>query len=80
MSIEEIPTMTPRSYSGGFGIPMPDPDAMCQMCGDLVGKPQVCTSDRRFHGHGMIHARSREGFPLLWVCDECRENDARWVR
>ena len=73
--MDEIPTMQPRSYSGGFGIPMPDPDELCQLCGDRVGKPQRCTTDGRIHGHGMIHARQRN-MSLTWVCDECRAADA----
>jgi hypothetical protein len=68
--MDEKPVLAPRSYSRGFGIPMPAPDAMCEMCNDRVGKSQVCTTDHRYHGHGMIHAASRN-FKLTWVCDEC---------
>lgn len=64
------PTREPRSYSRGFGIPMPDEDQLCELCESVPGKPQVCTSDGARHGHGMIHATSHN-HALLWVCDSC---------
>lgn len=76
---DDIPTLAPRSYSGGFGIPMPDPDEMCEMCGDRVGRPQRCTTDGSCHGHGRIHAFTRE-MRLTWVCDDCRRVDAEAMR
>lgn len=74
--LEGIPTLAPRAYSGAFGIPMPDPNELCEVCGDRVGRAQRCTTDGAHHRHGMIHAR-RRNFRLTWVCDECREADAR---
>jgi len=71
----DIRTLPPRSYSRGFGIPMPDPDTWCELCGEQYGKPQQCTTDHAHHGHGMIHARLRD-FRLTWVCDDCRAKDA----
>ena len=62
--LEAIPTMAPRAYSGAFGIPMPDPDELCEIC-----------RDGAYHRHGMIHARAR-GMRLTWVCDDCRAADA----
>lgn len=76
--LDAIPTMTPRAYSGAFGIPMPPPDDLCEICGDRVGKPQRCTTDGAYHRHGMIHAHSR-ALRLTWTCDECRAADAREV-
>lgn len=73
------PTREPRGYSGGFGIPMPDDDQLCELCEVAPGKPQRCTSDGATHGHGMIHAASR-GHALLWVCDSCRAIEAGLTR
>ena len=69
--LDSIPTLQPRAYSGGFGVPMPDPDELCEVCGDHVGRPQVCTSCRRYHRHGMIHPHGTN--QLRWVCNECCE-------
>lgn len=76
--LSDIRTLEPRGFSGGFGIPMPDPDAWCELCGERYGAPQRCTTDRACHGHGMIHALTAD-LRLKWVCNECRALDAAAV-
>lgn len=75
MNVNDIQTLPPRGYSGAFGIPMPDPDEWCELCGKRYGSPQRCTTDGANHGHGMIHAFTAD-LRLKWVCGECAASDA----
>ena len=59
-----------RSYSGGFGIPMPDEGAPCDWCKQREGVPQKCPGDGANHGHGMSHTRAGD---LAWLCPRCHE-------
>lgn len=67
------PVKEPRSYSRGFGIPIPDEDQLCELCESVPGSPQQCPGDRGHHGHGMIHTKDHR---LVWACDSCTKIEA----